>query len=207
MVAINNDIRADITNAVLKHGFRDKLLAFFQLEAPLMRRVFERIYSAEVRAALKLMSETHKGSTYFRNTLPLNIAGARVTLGRNSNASGNAINRLKPAEVKLPGFYVPYSDTGDNPLASFEADDAFGAEVMEFVLYQEGIADEINTRRAEVTGILSEIRSDRQLRERWPEVMPIAEQFIKAVAKVQLPAVPLVNLNQSLGLPPLKEAA
>ncbi|WP_375292156.1 Nmad5 family putative nucleotide modification protein [Sphingomonas melonis] len=209
MSAINNDMRGQITTAVLKHGFRQRLTEFMALEAPLALRLYEHIYPADTRAAIELLTARHEGSTYWRRSLPVNVGGAKIIVGRSDNAvGGEQMGYLIPSEIDKPGFRVPYCDRGTTAaLFNFEADDPLGKEVMDYAMLREAINDEIKTKRAEIVGVLSEIRSDRQLRERWPAVMPIAAEFIKAEPKPQLPAVPIAGLNDFLGLPPVQEAA
>ena len=209
MSAINNDMRGNIVAAVLKHGFSERLTDFMAVEAPLAARLYEHIYPADTRAAIALLTERHEGSTFWRHSLPVNVGGAKIIVGRSDlRGDGEQMAHLIPSEIEKPGFRVPYSDRGTTAaLFNFEAGDTFGKEIMDYALLREAINDEIKVKRAEIAGILSEIRSDRQLRERWPAVMPIAAQFIKAEEKPQLPAVPIEGLNNFLGLPPQQEAA
>lgn len=208
MTAINHDIRSRITNAVLKHGFKEKLTAFLLDEAPLAKRLYEHLYPADTRAALDLLHDRHRGSTAWRGDLPVNVGGAKIAVGRDERGVSNEpMAYLLPDEIERVGFRVPMSSQHSNKLDDFGADDALGKEIMAYGLRRDALNKEIKSKRAEITGVLSEIRSDRQLRERWPEVMSIAEPFLRKDAQPQLPAVPVAKLNASLGLPPMKEAA
>lgn len=210
MTIITNDMRGQITNAVLKHGFRDKLTAFLERERALAEEVYALIYPTTIKNAILLLADAYPGSMHTRGDLIVNVAGMKLVIGRGTrrDTRSEEMQYLLPTDVEKPMFLmVRGAHEYAEPMAVFDADDALGKRIADYAMERQKLNEEIGTKRAEVAGVLKDIRSDGQLRDRWPAVLPLVGDIVKAPTKPQLPMVPVADLNASLGLPPLDLAA
>lgn len=203
MSIITNDMRGKITQAVLKHGFAADLSALLAAERPLIEQAYERLYPPKVRELMAALCKAQKHALGTRRSIDVNVQGMRIRLG----GDRGRIDHLLPKFDPLDFIVLPDNQYGTPDVAVEEGDDVFGQAVYAHAEERSRISSLIETRRAEITGVLREIRTDRQLEERWPEVLPIASQFIQIESKIQLPAVPVKALNDALGLPPVPAAA
>lgn len=209
MTIVTNHMRGQIVNAVLKHAFAEKLGAFLDTEQALADKLYAHVYSAAEIAAMDVLEKRHKNGLHSCSGFGTNVRGMSIQVGERSRYDGKGDDFIyilpRPRELRyriIEGGGIARDDL------TFAEGDALGDEVFAYAEGREALNEEIKTRRAEITGVLSDIRTDRQLSERWPEVVPIAAEFIVMEPKVKLPMVPLTSLNAALGLPvELAEAA
>lgn len=205
---ITNDMRGRINHALLKHAYADTLRAFLAVETPLVLDVHVAAYEPSVRQAMELLAAKHDGSIPRRSSATVNAGGQRITIGAGGRNDGRGEMQDILPEHDSPSILVIDPHRYDNSvMLAVNADDVMAKRVLAYAADRERLNAEIKTRRAEIAGVLSEIRTDRQLRERWPEAVPLAAPILKIEPKAQLPMVPLDGLNAALGLPPSTEDA
>lgn len=198
---ITNDMRGRITQALLQHAFADQLGAFLARERDLATRIYERAYPAAVRKAMDVVEAAYPASFHTRQSAIVNAAGQKITVGNGGRSGGRGnMQDVLPAHENAT-LRIVEAHRYSEPMLSLEAGDALAAEVQAYGLEREQLNEQVSTRRAEIVGVLKDIRTDKQLRERWPETLPIAAPLLKIPEKPQLPMVPLADLNAALGLP------
>lgn len=203
---ITNDMRGRINHALLKHAYAEPLAAFLAVETPLVLEMHHHAYEPSVRQAMELLDRKHSGSIARRSSACVNAGGQRITIGGGGRNGGRGEMQDILPDHDSPSVLVIDAHRYDNlVMLALDADSPVAKRVLDYAADRERLNAEIKTRRAEIAGVLSEIRTDKQLRACWPEAIPLAAPILKIEPKAQLPMVPLDSLNAALGLPPTTE--
>lgn len=205
MTIITNAMRDRINSAVIKHAYTERCLSLAMAGNVLGKEIYERTYSRHERAAIRLLQDEH-GEFTERSVFKVAVGGMQLAIGTREHASTlnmGDVDRLVPREQCMT---LPCLDKHRFGMLTMEADDELGQRCVDWALAREKLIDEISMRRCEIMGVLNQTRTDGQLEAAWPDVMPIAREFIKTADKPQLPAIPVQDLNAALGLPTAQAA-
>jgi hypothetical protein len=222
---LNKDNRWQITKAVLAHAFADRIIAFLAEEKALQTAIIDRIYPAEVQQKMRELIEFSDPIQPFETYSHLTIAvcGKRLAIGQVREHFDAKSTRIqfeslldmvrfftkRPAGEEWPrtGKGIPVlarHHSSYNELLSVDDSDELGKRAEAYWEEREAIAATATQQRAQIMGVLAHIKTDAQLKAKWPEIMPIAEKFLveEVVEKVQLPAIITAEFNAALKLPP-----
>jgi len=206
MTIITNETRSRITGAVIKHAFTDRCVELAVIGNDLAKEIYERCYSRAERAAIRLLQDKYEEFTD-RRVLKIAIGGMQLSIGTRRDESVLTmcdVDRLVPREQCAQFTCLDKHRNGN--MLSLEADDNLGQRCMDWATEREALKEEIVTRRCEIMAVLNQTRTDGQLEAVWPDVMPIAREFIKTAPKSNVPAIPVQDLNAALGLPAVQAA-
>lgn len=198
MTILTNDVRGHIVNAVLKHGFAAKLTLFLEEEKTLLTDLYVKLYKPEEIAAMTLLDQRFRQSMNRIFKLETNAGGCKIHVG----ALAAPLSSILPRFERLSMLVVADHRYDTSDALAFDALDELGIRITGYAAARTSLTEEVSKRQAEVSGVLRKANTDGQLQILWPEVMPIARQFIKAKEKPSLPMVPTAQLNDALGLPP-----
>ena len=195
--------RGQITYAVIEHAFAAEITAFLAAEAPLVAKVYAKVYKPAEIAAMELLEKAWPNSQDRRPGVTVNVGGPKISIGE---CRGNVDRYLPSDREPLPSNCVTsgHQWTGYEMLA-LPVDDPLAVEITEYAAARTALNKKIDEQAAQVRGILDTVRTDGQLEERWPEVMTIARPILRIEEKLNVPMVPLDSLNAALGLPAVVE--
>jgi hypothetical protein len=219
---LNKDNRQEIAMAVLDHAFADRITALLDLEESIQVAIINRIYPAKVQKQMRELiefSDTMPFETYAHLTIA--VAGKKMPIGECREYYEPKSTRIQvetlvsrhlgalrraetPRERMTRTPVLARHHSSHNPLLSVDDSDELGKKAEAYWAEREAIAAEATQQRAQIVGVLAHIKTDAQLKAKWPEVMPIAEKFLveEVVEKVQLPAIITAEFNAALKLPP-----
>lgn len=203
---ITNDIRGRIINAVLKHAHQEGAVALHVVEQSIAWRAYEALYPKSIRATMRDLQEV-AGARAFNSTTAIrtNVGGQRMALG---SLHSDTVSRQLPGGLDRHSFLLlaEHHNSWD-PILTLEVGSELANDISDHVAAVSALEATINEQRAEIGGILSNTRTVKQLEIAWPDVMPIASQFLTVEPpKTQLPATIVSVLNAKLGLPPAELA-
>jgi hypothetical protein len=182
--------KQQIVFAVLNHAFGYREGTIRTRETQLAHEVYAKLYTPE---QLKQMNDL--GSEFFQHRTDINIRmpkkdGYNVWLELRLGGS-------KPFGHQTLQRNLDYADFGTG------LQDSLGQRIVDFYHVTETIGKEKEDRRRELNNALDGFGTLRQLREAWPELVPVLDKLGLENKTRQLPVV--VNrstLNAALGLPP-----
>lgn len=218
MVAISQHHREQITKAVVAHGYADRIVASMNEGHALFLALYDRLFTPKQLKAMQSMldafpaGEDDKQALPFIGQLQVNAAGPNIQVGARPNGD-STIASYAPKGVKFDEKVVPSSVSRKllnwDVVLALPSDDPLVDRVLTWAHGREELASSLRARSKEVNAALSAFRSDKQLREGWPEVWPIAAGILPEndTVKPSLPATLRTSLNADLGLPPMQEAA
>ena len=224
MRTLSKEGRVAIVRDVLAHAFVDRIDAFLTMEKALVKDLVERVYPQHIRDKMMKLREFAKtlDETVFsvRSRLMVNVAGMKIPVGYIKPQRDRMGTEVYVEDVI--GWTLPSTSHekrsidvlsltnwayDDRVFLALEAGDELGDRVSAYYAEREAIYAEVNSQRGSVMGVLAHIKNEKQLMERWPEIMPIAEKHLTKPIVRQLPAIPTQDLNAMLKLPPMQEAA
>jgi hypothetical protein len=201
MTILTIESRNQIATAVLKHAFTERCIDVAIVANALCNKIYDRIYTQEDRKAIALLQARFEEFMTVR-AFSLSVGGMALKVGTRDDTRHNfplELDRFVP--VEMIDTFVVIDKHRNARVLNMEADDELGIACLDWAQAREALQSQINERRAEIMGVLNKARTDGQLEAIWPEVMPIAREFVKAKEAVNLPAIPVANLNAVLGLP------
>lgn len=219
MRTLTKDGRNKLTIAIMNHGLKDQFAAFIKEETEVFTALNELMWPKDVRESAIWLQEKTEGKAFDVNLALYGIvAGRRIPVGetrgyRNVNRKvgeqsleemlstycrDNDVKRVKALRISRYSAIPEVQVDEKNPLAK---------RVEDLWDLREDLNGMIETRRAQIVAILAPIRNEKQLEQRWPEVMPLATDCWTGKKKEQSTAIalPTQELNAALGLPPENE--
>ena len=203
---LTNDIRDKIKGAVIDRAFATRKRDLDKREKALALE----IYRHHVPESLE--REIDKFAEKWRDRI-------EETAGSDDNI--HMVRRVKVVRVSVPeefraqfNFTYSHNLTMDHFRPWHHTSDAvrvgndhpMSEDVAAFMHELGQLRHDIKQRTAEVKTALASFTTVKAMREAWPEVMPVAEPIIEAIApKKTVPAIPRDKLNEALDLPPTKE--
>lgn len=179
-VRLNSFIREQILDAVLKHAFEDREKALKEEKHALGDAVYNDIYPKKVREQMAAMPE---GFLPVDDDLRVQFDGegyTQVYFGeRRRIANAHRHNAAKVFDAKHP-------------------------LTLRFAKYQKELSAlkaEKNNAKSSAEAVLGSVTTVKKLIEVWPEVEQFARPFA-AESPSRAVALPIKELNKSLGLPP-----
>jgi hypothetical protein len=222
MRTLDKDARQRITRAVLLHAFKDDFTKFIVEETALIQAIIDRLYPGHIQDMMADLIEFSDPFPFDRfDRLTVNYAGPLMQVGKVAyfhDPKSTTINleQFLPYHCKATGeerrISIPVLANNHSSLSAIltlAQGEALGERIDAYWRERERLTNELNSQRGTIMGVLAHIRNERQLKEKWPEIVSIAEPFLKQTAQVvQLPAVITSDLNAKLKLPAeVKEAA
>ena len=224
MRTLSKDGRVAIVRDVLAHAFADRVDAFLTLEKALVKDLVERVYPQHIRdkmMELRGFAKTLDEAVFsVRSRLMVNVAGMKIPVGYIKpqrdrlgteiyveDVIGWCLAKTSHEKRSIDVLSLSNYAHDDRVFVAIEAGDELGDRVSAYYFEREAIYEEVNSQRGSIMGVLAHIKNEKQLMERWPEIMPIAEKHLTKPIVRQLPAIPTPDLNAVLKLPPMQEAA
>jgi len=178
---LTNDDRNVIRKRLIEHAFAKREEALLKAEHVLAAAAYDRIYPKKTR---DLMAGLPDGFLQEESCVWANVNGQRVGL---KLASERRVRR---------GYH---GDTPDKCL-NVLSDDALGIKILDHVKAEKALKEEMSKAKENVRAALSSMTTVKQCIERWPEARTFVEDLEKK--PVTALAIPLRDLNKTLGLPP-----
>lgn len=177
---LTNDDRKLILERLIEHAYAKREAALLETSNVLGMQAHDRIYSKKIRDTMASLPE---GFLSVDNDVCVNVGGKRIEL------------RLATS-VRVRQGYTAHSERS----LSLLGDDAFGLKVVAHAKAIETLRDEKNTAERNIRLALSAMSTVKACIERWPEARTFVEDLEKK--PVMALAIPLRDLNKTLGLPP-----
>jgi hypothetical protein len=209
-IRLNKDLRAAITAAVIDHGFKDRIEAldeeFRSLRDALIRNEFS---NAQVKAMQTLAPVF---PDHFHGKMTVNAGGPNISIDPidRRSVSGDKYSRsvLTDDDIPFPGR----GKWDASRRIDLPEDHPLAVRALAYGELKQSISMDRDTQAALVRSTLDRFNKVDDMRRAWPDVLPIALPVIEALRpaaapKPQLPALPIEQLNASLGLPPANDAA
>lgn len=203
---LTNDIRDKIKGAVIDRAFATRKRDIEKREKALALEV----YRCHVPESLE--REIDKFAEKWREQIEASMRG---------QDSAHMIRRVNSVSVPVPEewrsvFNFQYSQflkmdhfrpwPHNSQSVRVDSDHPMAEDCAAFMNGLGQLRHDIKQRTAEVKTALASFTTVKAMREAWPEVMPVAEPIIEAIApKKTVPAIPRDKLNEALDLPPSKE--
>ena len=178
---LTNDDRKLIRERILEHAFSKRAKALAAEENALADAAYDRIYSKKVRDA---MAALPRGFLVEDEEIYANVAGRRFCL------------KLTEPRRARAGYALNNSDKCFNVLA----DDALGMKILAHGDAKKALQAEREKALSSIRAALASMSTVKQCIERWPEIRAFVEDLEKK--PVTALAIPLRDLNRTLGLPP-----
>jgi hypothetical protein len=205
---LNQFMRQEMTVALINHGFASRQAALEAEGIEMRNEAIKRLMSpAQIKAVqtlLPLMPQTKNNQKVnWGDNVHVNCAGPKIELGLGQ--FGTYQRNYEPIDDSIPIL----SAFGDLRL-DLESGDPLGERAMSWASRCEAFFAEKRKTIETVSAALNAFSSVAQLTSSWPDalpiVMPILEEHLGRPA-ASLPAVVLLDLNMSLGLPPSNDEA
>lgn len=188
MSRLTNQIRQSMLKTVLNH-------AFLAQEESTKRAKFaaaENIYADVYGAHLTAMQSLPKGFLLKNNYIYVGIAGQ--------------VHEINFKDSRLIGYKHDSRHSADKAKL-YVGDEPVTTEWLKAV----DACNDVKSRREamyrEVNAVLESVQTFKKLWEVWPECKSLLEKYEAKPAIAILPAIQVDRLNQTLGLPALKEEA
>lgn len=185
---------------LIKHRFSAAVLALRCKEAALFRRVWLTLYTGEQQ---ELLVGAPKGFFGWVGSLRVNIGGQTHDVqawGSGYNAMSFALSEEDSDKLKLlpSGERVAHKHTNGRTDLAFQAGDTgLPAEIVACAVEVGTLSKQIREALAKAEATLTQLSTRARALAQWPELEP----FLPKVEKVQLPAVPVAELNVLFELP------
>lgn len=177
---LSNDIRGTILDRALKHGFDKPRDLLKRAEKAFGEMAYNDIYSKKVRDMMQALPADY---------LPVTSS----VLCRFGATEGRALFE-KPKRV--PTKHDRYSAVAK----IFSGDHKLTQQYLELSQQQKDLNTRYKETREQIKAILDSVTTLKRLQEIWPECEPFIKDML-ITKKPALPAVPVKEVNKSLGLP------
>lgn len=179
-IRLSNYIKDTVIARLMKHAFEEREKALKAEEYGIGDAVYKDVYSAAVR---RKMDDMPKGFLLEDDDLKVQFEGNSFThihFGeRRRIAQSHKYNAAKVYDSKHP----------------------LTERYREWKKRESALKNEKRTTKSNARAVLDSVSTLKKLIEVWPEVEQFVEDFKpSATGKAQLPALPLKDLNRSLGL-------
>ena len=192
MTRLHNDMRGNITTAVIKHRFLPEAQSIISDNAALAVEIYEDVYSDD----LQRMNELPGGWLPENSSITINSGGETHTLwfdGSQRHGSSWLFREVDKQQVELRVLSVK-----SNKRTSYIAKSPIAKKIDEMNSRVVSFHEQSSRAERETRAMLDKFTTVEKLIEGWPEIEP----FIPAKQKpVNLPAVPTDHLNALLNLP------
>ena len=202
---LNGYMRSSMVEAIIAHGFDERLAALKAEGMQLRDEAIRRLLSPEQLAAMAtlvpfLLEQTkndYQRKVNWGGNMSVNCAGPRINVGIERWDHDGAYKPIDGA--------IPLLETMGDLTLDVESGDKLGERVMDWGMRCEKFSEDRKVTTNQVTTALAAVTTVQALEVAWPEVMPLVQSIIEehlGRPAPQLPAVLLVKLNETLGLPP-----
>lgn len=194
-VRLTNEIREEITTAMLRHRFAKDAVKIVKMRAKLADRVYRDLYSAADRKRIESLPEGWLPSD---TRIQFRVQGSYESVNFSGGFYGELREALPPKAIgeesrlfasKDKGGCVKTYD-GGHPIADAysEMSDGFKDLKGRFV-----------AAKRQIGAALSKASTTKRLVELWPEAAPFVAEYEKETPS--LPSIPTSSLNEMLDLP------
>lgn len=206
MGTITKDMRKQIAEEVASLTFKEKVQAWMKQDHALMQAVIEKAYPKKIRDAMAALevacAKDYPEDDVFTNLSELNLAvgGYYLQIGSSHNCDKTRDPKFgyKKMTVKVLKCHGH-----SRKMINLGAGDQFGQKIQAHCDARDALNEEISLAIRDVIAVLSKIRTDKQCRTQWPEIIPIVDNLMpEAKVPNQLPATLRMELNGRLQLPP-----
>lgn len=177
---LSNDIRGTILDRALKHGFEKNRELLKRAEKAFGEMAYNDIYSKKVRDLMQALP-----TGYLPETSNL-LCRFGSTEGRLSFEK----------EKRVPAKHDRYSAVAK----IFPGDHKLTQQYLDLSKQQKELNAQYKETREQIKAILYSVTTLKRLQEVWPECEPFIKDML-ITKKPALPAVPVKEVNKSLGLP------
>ena len=204
MTRLTNDIRDAILRSLIKHRFQPEIDAIENRVQALAGEVYDAAYDADTQARMQGLPD---GWLFQDDDFEAVFGGQRVRIGFNGymyrGADMAGLDNAKPKVLRRI-----LEQHRQRSLVSLTTDHPLSKKFEAINQDRERLKEAIGTSRRKTRAALDAVSTVEKLISVWPEVKPFAERYVEAKdTRPKLPAIPVENLNASLGLPVEGEAA
>ena len=209
-VRLSKSHRLQILNNLMVNRFKAEAQEFVVRERELVHLIHESLFDKKQRAAMKRLPmgwlpEVDGFGVMLENPQGYPTHEFYALNRRHFGAHGLGFMGATAHKKSEPRLRIPSSHENATTKVLIGSD--LHNEVFAFHTEREGLYESFKSTKQKALAALGAATSYKQLIEEWPEVKPFCaflelQATGKAVqSKVNLPMIPVVDLNKSLGLP------
>lgn len=214
-VRLTNDDRKAITRAAMQHAFSDKVGELLGRLPDLCERLYDSLMTDEQREHVDALPDNFFSQLEFVD-IYLDSSWERVYNNpysrshsvfdyctKHDEAYHAAKKAFKGKKMKMP---TVFNSRAAVEISSSKAK-GIHKEVAQWFKDKENLEEKINLTKSNSLQLLAGLRSYKQLKESWPEVVPFCgflderEKGNAGTPTANLPAIPMKTLNDNLELP------
>lgn len=195
---LTNDIRDSIERDLIRHRFQPEIDEIEDRLQAIGAEVYDAAYDADTQAKMQSLPD---GWLFQDDAFEVVFVGKRVRIHfsgymyRGEKFGGLIENRPKV-------FRRVLEKHRNGVIASFAADHSLSQAFETINIDRERLKEVIQIAKRQTRAALNAVSTVEALIKTWPEVKPFAERWIEGKdSRPKLPAIPVENLNASLGLP------
>lgn len=200
MTRLTNGMRETILENLIKHKYDAIKPVMMKERAGIALAIYNRVYNPKVRAK---MDELPDGWLQTHNDIMIRFETENMRFafnGYHSNYTNHVLRYIYDCNVASITKKFPHSDLKGSTLAVInKSNDELGLRIYEHIKLETQYCTEIRNLKKTLENTLASFTTTEKLVEAWSEV----KEFVPGpvVTATNLPAIPVADLNKSLGLP------
>jgi len=202
MTRLTSDLRTSILTQILKRGFLGRLMEQIKLETDFAKDVYDFLYAEELKIVDKVPSRWISEAAF----ISLMINNEHVSLSWTWGYNNGTFNKILSPYQSSITRKLPPGAASYYAAHVFDYDDPFAERWERIKDAREKLGTEYRTASAQANTILNNFGTVSKLVKTWPEIEPVVKELLGQPA-VELPALPIADLNKVFDLPPETKAA
>lgn len=197
-VKLTKQIRDHIQVALIKHRFQKEIEIFQNKSAKLADKIYNDVHNKKEQLLM-----TTVPSSWLRKSANIQVQFGRDYVNLNFNGRNSGFPEISKYSSLIDTIYRVVPVSGCQKV--YETTDKISEQYLTLQNFAKDLEDEIKKVGKEISATLNSLSTLSALIKAWPEVEPFVPAYAIKPTSINLPALPVEDLNSQLGLKPAKK--